>query len=293
MSEYDLKNKTVGQLYPILKDKHGNVIDGFHRLEADPEWRQETLENIDTEEKLLVARAVANWHRRQVNRKEKEEWINRLAKIYQKQGLEIYGKGKGTPNEIIEHLVKSTGLSQVTINKHLFNKFKQKDPPQLEGTTRVLASQRIKIALGEDVVERHRDEIKADLITDPDFVTGVIATTPITPDEVEIIRELPSLNDRKAVVKETIEYGLKKDEVRMRVNDIKRSRRQHIQPNIGRRTIIQGDWLVQRITKPAGELLSINIDAFNELSLPQQDRIYDLLTTLRNKIDEMIQWYKR
>jgi len=44
MSEYDLKiSEKIGQLYPVLVDAEGNVIDGFHRLEADPKWRTEKL----------------------------------------------------------------------------------------------------------------------------------------------------------------------------------------------------------------------------------------------------------
>ena len=92
--EYDLKKSRseVGALYPVLLSKDGRVIDGFHRLEADPNWPTLKLEGVDSEEKVLVARPVANWHRRNISEEEKSKWINDLALYYQKQGLKISDK---------------------------------------------------------------------------------------------------------------------------------------------------------------------------------------------------------
>jgi len=88
-AEYNLKKseKGIGQLYPILEAKDGETIDGFHREKADKNWKRMKLEHIDTEEKKLVARLAANFHRRIVPYMEKKSWVNDLAKIYQKQGL--------------------------------------------------------------------------------------------------------------------------------------------------------------------------------------------------------------
>ncbi len=79
---YDLAASkwSVHELYPMLKDVHGNVIDGFHRLRADPNWRTETLEHIKTPTQLVLARIIANTHRRSVSREEREEQINELAR---------------------------------------------------------------------------------------------------------------------------------------------------------------------------------------------------------------------
>ena len=77
--EFDLaeSKKFIGQLYPVLLSKDEKVIDGYHRLDVDPEWRTEVLKHIDTEEKILLARCIANWHRRVVSRSEKEVWLNK------------------------------------------------------------------------------------------------------------------------------------------------------------------------------------------------------------------------
>ena len=83
MSEerYDLKEskRSVQELYPVLRDAYGNVIDGNHRLEADPKWRSETLKHIRTPTQLALARIVANTHRRAISREERAEQIRELA----------------------------------------------------------------------------------------------------------------------------------------------------------------------------------------------------------------------
>lgn len=93
MSEerYDLKEskRSVRELYPVLKDAHGNIIDGFSRLEADPSWRQETREYIKTPVQLWLARIIANTHRRTVSREERSKQFQELAKALIEEKPEI------------------------------------------------------------------------------------------------------------------------------------------------------------------------------------------------------------
>jgi len=171
MSEYDLKkSEKIGQLYPVLVDAKGNIIDGFHRLEADPKWRTEKLKEIDTKEKLLVARCVANWHRRQVSWEEKKEWINGLARIYKKQGLRVCGHDNR--NEILEKVVEVTGLSKRTVQRFIRDEFKHMEMAREQHKPKVSASQAIityaKGATGDEkygkqLVERHRREVELEL----------------------------------------------------------------------------------------------------------------------------------
>jgi len=159
--EYDLKKsgKTIGQLYPVLKDAAGKVIDGVHRQEADPHWRTEVHPEIDTEEKFLIARCVANWHRRKVKESEKEEWINRLARIYKKQGYKISDKFP-FENEIKQRIIEVTGLKHDTVESYLVNEYKQQQRrPKESYQPQIPASQRIEKNLGSEVVERHREEV--------------------------------------------------------------------------------------------------------------------------------------
>ena len=70
-----------------------------------------------TEEKLLIARAVANWNRRQVSREEKEEWINGLARLYREQGIAAGATAK--------KIAYSTGIAYRTVLVYLDDKYKQ------------------------------------------------------------------------------------------------------------------------------------------------------------------------
>jgi len=170
--------QAIGQLYPILLSKDGQIIDGFHRKEEDPTWRTETLEHIDTEEKLLLARAAANWHRRIITWKEKRGWINGLAQLYIDQGLKVRGlsdRGSG-PNEVVKRIIDELGLSRGTVMKYLDPKYKQNEKGGLKTGPRVPASQAIKGLSGGrgssysgDLAERHEKEIRAKLLHDPDF----------------------------------------------------------------------------------------------------------------------------
>jgi hypothetical protein len=159
---YKDSQKIIGQLYPVLKSKDGQIIDGFHRLAVDPNWKSLILEDVDNEEKLLVARAVSNWHRRQVSREEKSEWINGLAELYQKQGLSaaklVCGK---IINEIKQKIIDVTGLSDQTIRVLLQDKFKQA-ATHIEEKPKISATERVENILGKNVVERLREEIKAE-----------------------------------------------------------------------------------------------------------------------------------
>lgn len=161
MSEdYDLKRSEnkVGQLYPILKSKDGQIIDGFHRQTANPNWKTLVVPEIDTEEKLLLARLIANFHRRQVERWEKEQWINGLARIYQLQGLSaekvVLGK---TVNQLVQKLVETTGLSDRTITEFLSSDFKQ--PPTNIPRPNVPSFEKVEKVLGKKGAEKYRKQV--------------------------------------------------------------------------------------------------------------------------------------
>lgn len=185
--EFNRKKSTesVGELYPVLLSKDGQVIDGFHRLEENPAWGTRTLDHIDTEEKLILARAVSNWHRRSVPYAEKVEWINGLARIYLAMGLKIRGErtGRGTvPNEVTAKIIEATGLSPAVVLRHLDAKFKQ-----IERATpgpvkpRVPASQvigTITKAMGyrdaDSLVKRHTEEVRGALLKDEGFQKEIL-----------------------------------------------------------------------------------------------------------------------
>jgi hypothetical protein len=105
----------------------------------------------------LVARAVSNWHRRQVSREEKAAWINGLAALYKKQGLAV--------STIADHLATVTGLSISTIRRYLDDQYKDISNARLgeRPERRIPASERIAHNLGQEYVMRHEVEVKQEL----------------------------------------------------------------------------------------------------------------------------------
>jgi len=127
-------SRSVGRLYPVLLDRHGNIIDGMHRLKADKNWPKIRLENIQTEEQRLIARLIANVCRRHVPAKEKTQILARLAEIYQKEGVE--------PGKIAYKIAEKTGMSYTWVMKYLPDKFKDSVKSESARATRRVAKKR-------------------------------------------------------------------------------------------------------------------------------------------------------
>ena len=113
--------------------------------------------------KLLLARAISNWHRRPIGRAEKEKWINGLAKIYQEQGVATGG--------VAMKIAEETGLHQNTVREYLDIKYKDKTQSERASIPRpeqrIPASQRIETELGRDYVERHKEEVLEKELNNP------------------------------------------------------------------------------------------------------------------------------
>jgi len=95
--------RTGWKALPGSAGRHGNIIDGQHHLAADENWPKIRLENIQTEEQLLVARLVSNDCRRHMPAEEKTEMLKRLGEIYLSEGVEA--------EEIAYKIAEKTGMS--------------------------------------------------------------------------------------------------------------------------------------------------------------------------------------
>jgi len=109
--KYDMKAslKEVGVLYPAIADAKGRIIDGIHRLAVDPRWPVFKLPDINTDAKYLLARIIANTHRRTVSAQEKTRWLDELA---EKTGWNA------------EKIAKKVGMSTDWVLKYLSDKYK-------------------------------------------------------------------------------------------------------------------------------------------------------------------------
>jgi len=81
IGEYNLakSKEKLGALVPVLEDAHGNVIDGFHRLELDSNWPAIKLEHVKDKLQLTIARLVANVQRREMTKEEKTLLLTEIA----------------------------------------------------------------------------------------------------------------------------------------------------------------------------------------------------------------------
>jgi len=118
VSDLKASSERVGRLYPVLVDRHGNIIDGQHRLTADENWPKIKLETVETEEQRLLARLISNVCRRHVPAEEKTEILGRLGEIYLKKGVE--------PGKIAYKIAEKTGMSYRWVMKYLPEKYKEK-----------------------------------------------------------------------------------------------------------------------------------------------------------------------
>jgi hypothetical protein len=118
MDTEELKNSSerIGQLYPILVDQHGHIIDGEHRFVANPNWKKVKLDHIKTEKDLLVARIACNTIRRNATSGEKTELLEKLGQMCINEGTPI--------GKVVYELMYQTGMSYRWVAKYLPKRFK-------------------------------------------------------------------------------------------------------------------------------------------------------------------------
>jgi len=132
----------------MLLDKHGNIIDGRHRLAADEDWPKMKLEHVETEEDGLVARLISNVCRRDVSAGEKSEMPGKLGEIYLSEGLK--------PGKIAYKIGEETGMSYRWVMQYLPDKLNER--PDLGGPSKALKFDKKKKKHGK--VKLHISQLK-------------------------------------------------------------------------------------------------------------------------------------
>ena len=117
VSDLKLSARRCGELYPVLLDKEGNVLDGNHRLKADPNWPKIILENVETEQDRLVVKLIGNVCRRSISSAEKTQLVGELASIFLSQGCKR--------GQVAYKVAEKTGMSYRWVMTYLPNRLKQ------------------------------------------------------------------------------------------------------------------------------------------------------------------------
>lgn len=185
-----------GPLYPVLQDADGNIIDGKHRIEADPLWPTVTVDWLKSDVDYEALRLISNWIRREVPPFEKRE---SLAKIAELTGW--------TPKEVSDNL----GISYRTVMLYIPDEYKQR-PGAGGPKSRVasLATQGIAVPAGRVGVSGSEVEDKEAPATPLDAERHIIAgESEHTTDEIYGFLERYYLK----VGTDTSLAGLLKDEI--------------------------------------------------------------------------------
>lgn len=119
VSELKATEKLVGQLLPVLENKGGEIIDGRHRLEANPSWKKVVLD-LDALQSH-IARLVANAARRPAEPSDYDELAEYLRKT--EPGDKPYNVKSG--RSIAERINDLTGIPERTVRHNLSDKYKQ------------------------------------------------------------------------------------------------------------------------------------------------------------------------
>jgi hypothetical protein len=107
----------VGELYPVLVDEEGNIIDGWHRVKVNPNWHRKTVKCKDMSDKAIVW--LAAHARRDVSPKELSVKMIHVAEKLLTEGV---------PREqIVAKIAEITGYSERHVRRLLPAKYKAKE----------------------------------------------------------------------------------------------------------------------------------------------------------------------
>ena len=132
--ELSRKNPIIGELYPILRAKDKEIVDGFHREKAG--WKSERiLETVETRLQKLMARYFAH-KRRIMHFEEKRALMDGIAEELIKQGIAKPEYARQVAKEfrdrpvVIPLIAELLGITPHTVNIYISDKYKRGTAPK-------------------------------------------------------------------------------------------------------------------------------------------------------------------
>ena len=118
ISELKKSREKFGEIYPVLVDQHGNLIDGIHRKKVNPNWK-ETKVNVKNEKEREELSLISNVQRRNIKGKEITEKLGRIAEVMKQYN----GTGvQQTINRAVFDLLDMIVVYPVEDENHFCNK---------------------------------------------------------------------------------------------------------------------------------------------------------------------------
>ena len=290
--------KAGNVIQPIIVRQHGKT---YQIIAGERRWRASQMAGLKqipamvkdiAEERVLLESVIENLHRLDLTDIERENAIYELWKNREVLGFKTKAE-----------LARAIGVTETRVTSDIEAKeFREKVSVDRQTSTEAIRASRTlpleerkrvieKVSKGEmgvrevwtisKVLRKASEPIKKEILKPKSRITTKMAET--------IVTKLPDEEEQKTVVEEIERYRLTEEEVEDRVRDIQRSKEQGITPTVERPPpLVKGQWLVDRIEKPAQQLLTINIEAFTELNRDQKERLVDLLLNLQKKIQVWI-----
>jgi ParB/RepB/Spo0J family partition protein len=281
---------------PILVRKHGKgyqIIAGERRWKAAQIAGQKRIPAIVKElddDRLLVESLIENLHRVDLEDVERENAIHDLMRTKQFKSTADLARAIGVTKDKIEEDLDAWQLRHKehlpgTVSTRVIRGTQGLEPSDRKAIIERVESGEIKakdVDTAAKVVRRAPERIRRELLK---------PKSPITPRMAEtILEKIPSEKEQEIVLREAKQYRLSEDEVQDRVRDITRARERGVTPTIARTTVIQGQWLYDRMRKPIEEILTVNIDSHTEMTEQQKREISKMLKGLQDRITD---WLRR
>lgn len=126
--------KIVGELYPVLTNQDGKILDGSHRIESNPKHYRKIVQTKNRTEEILIR--VHAHHRRQVPQEETKAMLIELAKELEKDGI---------PKEnVTAEVIKLVPYSENYVRRLLPETYKQPEKVEAGKTSALLGEHTIK-----------------------------------------------------------------------------------------------------------------------------------------------------
>jgi ParB family chromosome partitioning protein len=287
--------KVADIVQPILVRKHGKgyqIIAGERRWKAAQIVGQKRIPAIVKElddNRLLVESLIENLHRVDLEDVERENAIHDLLKTKLFKSTTDLAKAIGITKDKIEEDLDAWQLRHKerlpeTVSTRVIRGTQGLEPSERRAIIQRVELGEIKakdVDTAAKVVRKASEPIRRELLK---------PKSPITPRMAEtIVEKVPSEKEQEIVLKEAKQYRLTEDEVQDRVRDIARAREKGIEPVVERVTVVQGQWLYDRLRRSAEELLTVNIDAHTELTERQKRELVKLLKSVQGRLNQWLQ----
>jgi hypothetical protein len=256
-------DKEIGQLVPVLLDARGRTIDGSHRKQRNKSWRTERLKHIDTQEKFLRARLIANDNRRVMEAEEIGEILNELAEIYRKQGAK--------PGEIVQMVADKTGYDRGTVDGYLRAEFKDKGhrESKLLGLERTAPTRKLLAQARQAQDDINKAVSRA--LRDPEL------------DE----------DNKKLLVREVRDRLKFAKAIDTSVDVVKKANAAGQPLPIKTIVSVQGEWLVKSLESASAAFSGCSWKAAKELSAPQMRHCRSLVVGVKDHADAWLRQLER